>query len=83
MAYIAGHDANATSTAAVVLLVELIATLVDKGIVSGDDVRDMLVRQADELRPRSNMIAAKGALRIIEDSVLPRFQSGPTKDGSR
>jgi hypothetical protein len=83
MAYIEGHEASAASTAAVVLLVELIYTLVEKNVLTGDDVRAMLTRQAAELQQRSNMAAAKGALRIIENDVLPRFQSGPAKDGSR
>jgi hypothetical protein len=62
----AGNAANA-------VLVSLLEALVEKSILSNEDVRALLSRAAYDLHPHEYAAPAKGAAGIVLNDLLPRF----------
>jgi hypothetical protein len=60
---------NATSA----ILISLLQTLVDKGVVSNADVRALLTKAASDLGPHDYTAPVKGAIGVILDDILPQF----------
>ena len=60
---------NATSA----VLVSLLQTLVDKGVVSNADVRALLTKAASHLGPHDYTAPVKGPIGVIVDDILPQF----------
>ena len=60
---------NATSA----VLISLLQTLVDKGVVSNTDVRALLTKAANDLGPHDYTAPVKGAIGVILDDILPKF----------
>jgi hypothetical protein len=60
---------NATSA----IVISLLRTLVDKGILSNSEARAVLTKAATALGPHDYTAPVKGAIGIILDDVLPQF----------
>jgi hypothetical protein len=60
---------NATSA----ILISLLRTLVDKHVLSNNEVRAVLTKAATELGPHDYTAPVKGAIGVILDDVLPQF----------
>ena len=60
---------NATSA----IVISLLRTLVDKGVLSNSEARAVLTKAATELGPHNYTAPVKGAIGIILDDVLPQF----------
>jgi hypothetical protein len=60
---------NATSA----IVISLLRTLVDKGVLSNSEARAVLTKAATELGPHNYTAPVKGAIGIILDDVLPKF----------
>lgn len=60
---------NATSA----ILIALLRTLVDKNVLSNNEVRAILTKAATELGPHNYTAPVKGAIGIILDDILPKF----------
>jgi len=60
---------NATSA----VLISLLRTLVDKGVVSNIEVRALLTKAASDLGPHDYTAPVKGAIGVILDDILPKF----------
>jgi hypothetical protein len=60
---------NATSA----ILISLLQTLVDMGVVSNTEVRALLAKAASDLGPHEYTAPVKGAIGVILDDVLPKF----------
>ena len=60
---------NATSA----VLISLLQTLVDKGVVSNTEVRALLTKAASDLGPHDYTAPVKGAIGVILDDILPKF----------
>ncbi len=60
---------NATSA----IVISLLSTLIDKDLLSNNDVRILLSKAADELGPHEYTAPVKGAIGIILDDILPKF----------
>lgn len=61
--------ANAMSA----ILVSLLRTLVDKGILSNDEARVLLTKAANDLGQHDYAVPVKGAMGIILNDLLPSF----------
>jgi hypothetical protein len=51
----------------------VVATLVEKHVLSNTEVRTVLTKAATELGPHDYTAPVKGAIGIILDDVLPQF----------
>jgi hypothetical protein len=60
---------NATSA----ILISLLRTLIDKGVLSNSEARAVLTKAATDLGPHDYTAPVKGAIGIILDDVLPQF----------
>jgi hypothetical protein len=60
---------NATSA----VLISLLQTLIDKGVVSPAEVRVLLIKAASDLGPHDYTAPVKGAIGVILDDILPKF----------
>jgi hypothetical protein len=60
---------NATSA----ILISLLRTLVDKHVLSNNEVRAVLTKAATVLGPHDYTAPVKGAIGVILDDVLPQF----------
>lgn len=60
---------NATSA----IVISLLRALIDKDVLSNDDVRVLLSKAANELGPHEYTAPVKGAIGIILDDILARF----------
>lgn len=60
---------NATSA----VLISLLRTLADKGVLSNAEVRALLTKAANDLGPHEYTAPVKGAIGIILDDILPTF----------
>lgn len=60
---------NATSA----VLISLLRTLTDKGVLSNAEVRVVLTKAADGLGAHDYTAPVKGAIGVILDDMLPRF----------
>ena len=60
---------NATSA----VLISLLRTLVDKGVVTNTEVRALLTKAAADLGPHDYTAPVKGAIGVILDDILPKF----------
>jgi hypothetical protein len=61
--------ANATNA----VIISLLKTLIDKGALSGLEVRALLARAASDLGPHEYTVPVKGAIGIILNDMLPIF----------
>ena len=55
------------------VLISLLQTLVDKGVVSNTEVRALLTKAASDLGPHDYTAPVKGAIGVILDDILPKF----------
>ena len=60
---------NATSA----ILISLLRTLIDKGVVINTEVRALLTKAAGDLGPHEYTAPVKGAIGVILDDILPQF----------
>lgn len=60
---------NATSA----VLISLLRTLIDKGVLSNVEVRALLTKAASDLGPHEYTAPVKGAIGVILDDILPQF----------
>jgi hypothetical protein len=60
---------NATSA----VLIALLRALIDKDVLSNQDVRALLAQAANDLGPHEYTAPVKGAIGIILDDILPQF----------
>jgi hypothetical protein len=60
---------NATSA----ILISLLQTLIDKGVLSTPAVRALLTKAASDLGPHEYTAPVKGAIGVILDDILPKF----------
>jgi len=60
---------NATSA----IVISLLKALIDKDVLSNDEVRALLTKAASELGPHEYTAPVKGAIGIILDDILPKF----------
>ncbi len=60
---------NATSA----IVISLLKALIDKNVLSNNDVRVLLSKAANELGPHEYTAPVKGAIGIILDDILPKF----------
>jgi hypothetical protein len=60
---------NATSA----VLISLLQTLVEKGVVSNTEIRALLAKAASDLGPHEYTAPVKGAIGVILDDILPKF----------
>jgi hypothetical protein len=65
---------NATS--AILLLVSLLQTLIERNVLSNEDVRSLLTKAAGDLASHEYASPVKGAVGIILDDLLPKFAKG-------
>jgi len=60
---------NATSA----ILISLLRTLIDKGVVTNTEVQALLTKAAGDLGPHEYTAPVKGAIGVILDDILPQF----------
>ncbi len=60
---------NATSA----IVISLLKALIDKNVLSNNDVRVLLSKAANELGPHEYTAPVKGAIGIILDDILAKF----------
>lgn len=60
---------NATSA----VLISLLRTLIDKGVLSNIEVRALLTKAANDLGPHEYTAPVKGAIGVILDDILSQF----------
>lgn len=60
---------NATSA----IVIALLRTLVDKGVLSNNEARSVLTKASTALGPHDYTAPVKGAIGIILDDILPKF----------
>jgi hypothetical protein len=63
---------NATSA----VLVSLLQTLIERNVLSNEDVRSLLTKAAGDLTSHEYASPVKGAVGIILDDLLPKFAKG-------
>ena len=60
---------NATSA----IVIALLKALIDKDVLSNNEVRALLTKAASDLRPHEYTAPVKGAICIILDDILLKF----------
>lgn len=60
---------NATSA----ILISLLRTLAEKGVLSNAEIRAVLTKAANDMGPHEYTAPVKGAIGVILDDILPRF----------
>lgn len=60
---------NATSA----ILISLLQTLIDKGVLSTAEVRALLTKAASDLGPHEYTAPVNGTIGVILDDILPKF----------
>jgi hypothetical protein len=58
------------------ILISLLQVLIDKGILTGVEVRALLTNAASSLGPHEYTAPVEGAIGIILDNILPKFPNG-------
>jgi hypothetical protein len=70
--YDKGHELGVSNVARVIV-VSLLRALIDKGVLSNNDVRAILTKAAADLGPHDYTAPVRGATGIILDDILPQF----------
>jgi hypothetical protein len=59
------------------ILMTLIEALIEKGVLSQTDARDVLRQAITQLQPQANIVSVKRAIEVITNDLLPRLPEEP------